>query len=119
MNNAATISTTNNETQPPAEDTVAWRAPNGAIRDNKADFLSVGFPEDALRPLIYGDDASTKARLVPVNWEQKLLDAMDEAFAITDRKGKHAQGALVIDDTQVGVEFAIEQIKAMLGAAAR
>lgn len=44
---------------------------------------------------------------LPENWEEQLLDEMDRRF----RLPKRDEESMVIDDTQIGVEFAIEWVK--------
>jgi len=50
---------------------------------------------------------------VPDWWEDRIFAAMQEAFEIGRLKG----GGMCVDDTQVGVEFACNQIRTMLAAA--
>jgi hypothetical protein len=47
---------------------------------------------------------------VPADWEDRVFSAMTDAFEIHRLK----DGGLAIDDTQVGVEFACNQIRALL-----
>jgi hypothetical protein len=51
---------------------------------------------------------------VPEDWEQRIFDAMRRAFELRARGKLSADGAMCIDDTQIGVEFAIAQFKALL-----
>lgn len=51
---------------------------------------------------------------VPDDWEQSILDAMDEGFSVRRELGNLADGGLVNDDTQLGVEFAISHIKSLI-----
>jgi hypothetical protein len=62
--------------------------------------------------------ARQPAIAAPEGWRDRIYKTMDNAFLIADSKGKGADGALVIDDTQAGVEFAMDQIEAILAAPA-
>lgn len=50
---------------------------------------------------------------VPDGWEMEIYNAMDNAFKL----GKYEDGGMVNDDTQIGVEFAMEYFKRWLSAA--
>ncbi|MBC2660054.1 hypothetical protein H7A76_31890 [Pseudomonas sp. MSSRFD41] len=51
---------------------------------------------------------------LPADWEDQLLTEMDRRFGLSKRDDLH----MVNDDTQVGVEFALEWIKARVTASA-
>jgi len=74
---------------------------------------------DDLRTLMnaLAERASPAPAVVAEGWQEKIYDAMNKAFDITERRGNLAEGALTISDTQLGVEFAVEKIEAMLAAA--
>lgn len=54
---------------------------------------------------------------IPEGLEEALMAEMDRRFKIAGEKGRLHDEALAIDDTQLGVEFAIDFVKAMLAAA--
>lgn len=72
--------------------------------------------QNAPHRLKEGRQSEDKLGVVPEGWQQKILDAMDKGFSVRREHGKHHDDALINDDTQLGVEFAIEQLEAMLSA---
>lgn len=54
---------------------------------------------------------------IPEGWDIALMAEMERRFEIRNGKGKWHDEALAIDDTQIGVEFAIDFIRSMLAAA--
>lgn len=53
---------------------------------------------------------------IPEGWKEALLEEMERRFAVTKEKGRLHDDALSIDDTQIGIEFAIDFIESMLEA---
>lgn len=54
---------------------------------------------------------------LPEGWKEALLAEIDRRFEVTKKKGKWDDEALLIDDTQIGVEFSIDFIDALLASA--
>ena len=54
---------------------------------------------------------------LPEGWKEALFAEMDRRFEVGSQKGRHHDGAICIDDTQIGVEFAIDFIESLLAAA--
>jgi len=104
----------------PKQEPVAWRRYAGIVcgsgcftyRDEKP-VQDEGFE---WHPLYY-HPAPPQAAAIPDNWKQLILDAMDEGFSVRRELGNLADGGLVYDDTQLGVEFAINHFNRWLSAA--
>lgn len=92
------------------------RVTNKGFSVSLANYVAYALPEGDHVVFSKPVPADKPAVSVPDGWEQIILDAMDEGFAIRRELHNLADGGLVIDDTQIGVEFAIKKFKDILAA---
>ena len=93
---------------------VAWKVAF-ELFDSEAEALKNVRNPDLTPVPLYASPVPVKFLAV---WETYIFDAMDVCFELRHKHGSCYEGAMVIDDTQIGVEFAIAKMKEIFGTAA-